>query len=516
MFLSTLKKSVVLSAILLTVILLLSLTQIAQPSAAMQAGPSDEHEGQFSSVKRSEFEILAPQNHNFEVYNDPDWSGYWCYSDDTGSYNISSSCNDQTSSVYLNSGYSVRLYRDQNQGGPSICFNHSDENLNNNTYEDGSAMDNTISSFTLYNQAWCGTTPTPAYPLEVYNDANYAGHWCYSAVAETGNIATACNDAVSSILLRPGWSVRVYRDQNQGGSSYCLNSSNADLSNNTFGSGEAMNNAISSLTLYVEPNCDGGSPAIPVEPELPPTTTCPVPFYYNADPRWANNKFGTCSCTIGKCGCAVSSLAMTFKYYGANHNPGSLATCLGESACPLVWSQACSGGKVKFEGYTSFDWNRLEQEIAKGQLVILRLAPMHFVVVVSGSGNSAQNYWVNDPGISGGTRIRLSAVLARGYTLGSGVTAMRIWSGTPDCSTASANHPLPLTIPTLSLSAPQSITGTITLYRNTETTMTLQLAAESLNGDVTEMLIWTDTTDNTIWQPFTEYVALPLLSLIHI
>jgi hypothetical protein len=48
------------------------------------------------------------------------------------------------------------------------------------------------------------------------------------------------------------------------------------------------------------------------------------------------------------------------------------------------------------------------------------------------------------------------------------------------------------------------------MYRNTETDMTLELAAQSSAGTVTEMLIWTDSITNTTWQPFAQYVTLPL------
>ena len=93
---------------------------------------------------------------------------------------------------------------------------------------------------------------------------------------------------------------------------------------------------------------------------------------------------------------------MVFKYYGVNHNPGSLAQCLGNNACPLVWSTACSGGKADFNGWHTFNWSKLESELQQGRPVILQLSRsggMHFVVAVSGSGSSAQGYLVNDPAV---------------------------------------------------------------------------------------------------------------------
>ena len=253
MFSQTHRIPVVLLVILLATVLLLLPMQTANSSNAMPEDMCDSpHHNQPESG------IVAPlQTYPFEVYNDPNWSGTWCLATEPKSANIHSSCNDQTSSVYLRTGWSVRLYRDQNQGGPSICFNRSDENLNNNTFQDNSPMDNAISSFTLYDQPWCAAPPSPAYPLEVYNDANYGGHWCYSTEAKSANIHSSCNDQITSILLRSGWSIRVYRDQNQSGPSRCLNSSDSDMSNNTFENGSPMNDAISSFVLYDHTDCEG-------------------------------------------------------------------------------------------------------------------------------------------------------------------------------------------------------------------------------------------------------------------
>jgi hypothetical protein len=201
---------------------------------------------------------------------------------------------------------------------------------------------------------------------------------------------------------------------------------------------------------------------------------------------------------------------MVFKYYGVNHNPGSLAQCLGNSACPLVWSTACSGGKVNYNGWHAFSWSKLESELQQGRPVILQLnrsGGMHFVAAVSGSGSSAQGYRVNDPALKQGARVELGAVLARrSYWLAS----MRLYSGTPSCQSLSVSSEEVLAEPRMVLPLTHPITGTIIPYRNTEITMTLEIIAQSSVGNITEMLIWTDSITNSTWQPFTSYVALPL------
>lgn len=388
-------------------------------------------------------------------------------------------------------------------------------------------MDNAVSSFILYDQPWCGTSPSPAYPLEVYNAANYSGYQCFSSEAMTANISSSCNDQVASVLLRSGWSMRVYRDQNQNGPNACLNNSDPNLSDNTYEDGSPMNNTVSSFVLYEQSDCGQVPPAQPVNPPQPPSGgSCPIPFYWQKDPRWKNHPlrtggYGNCSSrcnTIGKCGCALTSATMIYDYFGANTtrqgktmNPANLSDCMGKYACPFTWNTGtrCANNKLSFNWY-SFSWSRLERELAKGRLVMLLLqrsnGATHYVVAVSGSGNSPRGYRVHDPALKQGARMRLSDVLKRrDYR----IVNMRSYSGTPDCQAVNVSDMNTLE-PTFALSAMNPITGSAVIYRNTEITMTFEMAAESINGDITEMLIWTDSISNTIWQPFTEYIAIPL------
>lgn len=102
------------------------------------------------------------------------------------------------------------------------------------------------------------------YPLEVYNNPNYANTWCYSTNAGAANVAASCNDQISSLILQPGWSVRVYPDINQpvNGPSQCFTASDPDLSDNTYNDGTAIGKSISSFVLYQQASC----------PVLPDTT----------------------------------------------------------------------------------------------------------------------------------------------------------------------------------------------------------------------------------------------------
>lgn len=107
------------------------------------------------------------------------------------------------------------------------------------------------------------------YPLEVYNNANYANTWCYSANAGAANVAASCNDQISSLILQPGWSVRVYKEANQpvNGPSQCFTASDSDLSDNTYDDGTAINDTISSFVLYQQASCPVlSNPVLQVSP----------------------------------------------------------------------------------------------------------------------------------------------------------------------------------------------------------------------------------------------------------
>lgn len=65
-----------------------------------------------------------------------------------------------------------------------------------------------------------------------------------------------------------------------------------------------------------------------------------VPVFYNqGDKKWAEDKLGNTSETVGKVGCLVSSVGMNLSYYGINMNPKEINEKL-----------------TKIEGYTSRGW----------------------------------------------------------------------------------------------------------------------------------------------------------------
>ncbi len=146
-----------------------------------------------------------------------------------------------------------------------------------------------------------------------------------------------------------------------------------------------------------------------------------VPIFSQNNFTWKNNKMKTCNLTIGGYGCALTSSAMVFKYYGATkQNPGQLNMCLDKNACPLYWSIAansCSEKKVTYVGAWTFSYKKLYDMLSISRPPIIKIIKSnnsHFVVIISGSGNQPKDYWINDPW--DGKSKQLSAYTNNGWT----------------------------------------------------------------------------------------------------
>jgi len=95
-----------------------------------------------------------------------------------------------------------------------------------------------------------------------------------------------------------------------------------------------------------------------------------VPMYNQCDSGWGSDDMETCDKTICQAGCALTSTAMVFKYYGCNTDPGTLNTCLGNSACPIYWGTAatsCSCGKASFVGKYTYSVSLLVSALEDGR-----------------------------------------------------------------------------------------------------------------------------------------------------
>ena len=177
-----------------------------------------------------------------------------------------------------------------------------------------------------------------------------------------------------------------------------------------------------------------------LDPQGSAASPCAVPVF---NQNSYSDNMRTCNLTIAWAGCALTSTAMVFKYYGVNTTPPTLNSCLGNQACPMDWEPAssrCSENKVSWIARPSFDYNVLSQDLAAGKPVIVWVDKpndsnaTHFVVVTGGSGSSPAGYTINDPA-NGSSNKTLANYTNAGWRLQS----MRRYSGTPQCSSGDAD-----------------------------------------------------------------------------
>jgi len=124
-----------------------------------------------------------------------------------------------------------------------------------------------------------------------------------------------------------------------------------------------------------------------------------VPMFEQCDSQWGSDTLGTCSTTMCAEGCAVTSSAMLFQYYGGSRDPGQLNNCLTNnggyaSGCLIYWTNSCMPAGVSYIGASG----DIDTELAAGRPVIAQVhngaTSMHFVVIV---GNDNGHYQINDP-----------------------------------------------------------------------------------------------------------------------
>ena len=140
--------------------------------------------------------------------------------------------------------------------------------------------------------------------------------------------------------------------------------------------------------------------------ERPSENLASTKWYFSQnDPRWKDTTIGLSNSSVDDYGCAISSVAMVFKYYGIDIDPGRL------SKQPIYYRDLISWPKIwlflhliknsyhKPGGLTKADWNLIDREIAGGHPVIVFIKALgrgagHYVVIHS---KDSKGYIVHDP-----------------------------------------------------------------------------------------------------------------------
>lgn len=137
-----------------------------------------------------------------------------------------------------------------------------------------------------------------------------------------------------------------------------------------------------------------------------PTNAASTTWYFSQnDPRWKDDLIGVSNSTINDYGCAISCVAMIFKYHGIDIDPKTLARqpifVRDLISWPTKWRflDLTHNSYHKKNGLTAEDWKRIDKEIATGNPVIVFIKALgrnagHYVVIHS---KDSKGYIVHDP-----------------------------------------------------------------------------------------------------------------------
>lgn len=140
--------------------------------------------------------------------------------------------------------------------------------------------------------------------------------------------------------------------------------------------------------------------------ERPSENLASTSWYFSQnDPRWKDATIGFSNSTIDNYGCAISSVAMIFRYYGIDIDPGRLAKQPIFYRDLIAWPQQwryldlVRDSRHKSGGLDEADWNSIDREIANGHPVIVFIKALgrgagHYVVIHS---KDSKDYVVHDP-----------------------------------------------------------------------------------------------------------------------
>ena len=134
-----------------------------------------------------------------------------------------------------------------------------------------------------------------------------------------------------------------------------------------------------------------------------------VPQLFQGDDKWSGDYLAATDGTIGGEGCAITSIAMIFKYYGIDTDPQRLNWFLDTNGgyTPegwVYWEKAAliAPDRVKhiYEDLPSY--YLIDSNLARGNPVIVKLklrsGVTHFVVI---AGKEGWDYLIRDPATGG-------------------------------------------------------------------------------------------------------------------
>ncbi len=124
-------------------------------------------------------------------------------------------------------------------------------------------------------------------------------------------------------------------------------------------------------------------------------------YFAQTNPLWANDTIGFSNSSMERFGCAICCVAMVFKHYGIDIDPGYLARQPIFSYDLIRWPNQWRFLDLVTNTYhNGVDWKRIDKEIASGHPVIVFVSADgrnggHYVVIHS--KDATGKYVVHDP-----------------------------------------------------------------------------------------------------------------------
>ena len=124
-------------------------------------------------------------------------------------------------------------------------------------------------------------------------------------------------------------------------------------------------------------------------------------YFSQTDPRWKYKTIGYSHSTVGRYGCALTSVAMIMKYYGNQIDPGRLAKYRIYSWDLISWPKYIGNISLVSSTYQgNINWTRINRELKNGHPVIVRISAIgtgsgHYVVIHHHLNNG--HYVIHDP-----------------------------------------------------------------------------------------------------------------------
>jgi murein DD-endopeptidase MepM/ murein hydrolase activator NlpD len=178
-----------------------------------------------------------------------------------GDYNLNTlSINDEASSMRILAGWSVGLYRDAGLNGPVACLNGDDNDFGNNTYDNSTGLNDSVSSFRVYTSPNCNGEVSGT--VNLCRNNGYSNCMPFTNDAPSLGNAGFGNDDAESIKMQGEWSAVLFADDNYHGTHSVFNGDDSNLGDNPIGNNQASSMRIRKrspayFTLYERGDWNG-------------------------------------------------------------------------------------------------------------------------------------------------------------------------------------------------------------------------------------------------------------------